>query len=185
MISCFANGFIAEKPSIQMVGTNRAKCEITVIWGRSVKRGTEWETAWERAVFVAWDEEAERVASRLDKGTRVSCTGTQETSSWADGTGQKRYSTKFRLTSWVVERQNQPQAAPDGRQQGGYASRQDRPAPAGGHQSSHRPSPAREPMQSAGLPADAGYGDYGGQDGTSSGYDGDSRGNAGDDLLTM
>lgn len=185
MISCFANGFIAEKPSIQMVGTNRAKCEITVIWGRSVKKGTEWETAWERAVFVAWDDEAERIASRLDKGTRVSCTGTQETSNWSDASGQKRYNTKFRLTSWVVEHQSRPQAAPEGRQQGGYASSQDRPAPARGQQSSYRQQPAREPMKAPGVPTDDGHGDFGGQDGTSSGYDGDPHGNAGDDLLTM
>lgn len=109
MITVFASGFIAEKPSLQLVGAKSAKCEFTVIWAKPEYRDGEWKTAWERATFTAWDTEAERVASRLDKGTRVTCTGLQETSSWQGTDGSKRYRTGYRLTSWVVEFQQRPQ----------------------------------------------------------------------------
>lgn len=102
MMSISATGFLAEKPELQMVGVNSVKCEFTVLWDRRERRGDQWETIWERAVFFAWGEEAERVASRLDKGSCVTCTGTQETSSWLHReSGQKRYATKYRLTAWV------------------------------------------------------------------------------------
>lgn len=106
MISCFAHGFVPEKPAVKLIGANKAKCEFTVVSPRSVKRSDGWETVWERATFVAWDDEAERVASRLDRGVIVTCTGNQETSVWTDSAGAKHYSTKYRLTSWTVEPHN-------------------------------------------------------------------------------
>jgi single-stranded DNA-binding protein len=124
MITCFAHGFIAEKPAVEMVGAGSCKCEFNVLWSRSVKRGGSWDTVWERATFVAWNDEAERVASRLDKGSRVTCTGTQETHSWDDQSGRKRYITKYRLTSWSVEPQRQQPS--EGRSSGARAPQQDR-----------------------------------------------------------
>lgn len=141
MITCFAHGFLAEKPTIEMVGARSCKCEFNVLWSRSVKRGEAWDTVWERATFVAWDEEAERVASRLDKGSRVTCTGTQETHSWNDQTGKKRYITKYRLTSWSVEPQRQQQQG-EGRSSAPRSPQQDR-QPSGPYRPAARPESQR------------------------------------------
>lgn len=123
MITCFAHGFIPDKPTVELIGANKAKCEFTVVSQRSVRRGENWETVWERAIFVAWDEEAERVASRLDKGTNVTCTGNQETSHWTDASGAKRYITKYRLTSWVVEKHGSGKSSGEDRSLSGGAAR--------------------------------------------------------------
>ena len=141
MITRFAHGFIAEKPTVEMVGLRSCKCEFNALWSRREKRGDAWETVWERATFVAWDDEAERVASRLDKGSRVTCTGTQETKSGNDPTGKKRYITKYRLTSWSVEPQRQQQVGED-RSMGARPPQQDR-QPAGAYRQSVRPGGQR------------------------------------------
>lgn len=141
MITCFAHGFIAEKPAVEMVGARSCKCEFNVLSSRSVKRGDGWETVWERATFVAWDDEAERVATRLDKGSRVTCTGTQETSSWNDQSGKKRYITKYRLTSWSVEQKRQQQSG-EGRSMADHPSQQDRQS-SGAHRQMVRPENQR------------------------------------------
>lgn len=148
MISCFASGFIAEKPAVLMVSANQCKCEFTVLWSRPVRRDGVWETVWERAVFVAWDEEAERVASRLDKGSRVTCTGTQETSSWLDGASQqRRYKTIYRLASWSVEHQSRPKGAHEGSSGHGQSSRSDYPN-GGGRSAPGRHAGQDEPSKS-------------------------------------
>ena len=104
MITITAAGFIGEKPELLLVGANNtAKCEFDVVWGRREYKRGEWVTAWERATFVAWEAEAERIAERLDKGSTVTCTGLQETSTWQDKEGQKHRTTKYRLTAWIVE----------------------------------------------------------------------------------
>lgn len=106
MITIMASGFIAEKPELLLVGaTNTAKCEFDVVSGRREYRKGNPETVWERATFVAWDAEAEKIAERLDRGTSVTCTGLQETSTWTDGSGQKRRKVKHRLTAWMIEPQ--------------------------------------------------------------------------------
>lgn len=103
MITITAHGFLAQKPELALVSASNSKCEFTVLWPRQARRNNSWDTVWERAVFVAWNDDAEKIASRLDKGTTVTCTGLQETSQWEDKTGQKRFTTKYRLTSWIVQ----------------------------------------------------------------------------------
>lgn len=111
MITVTATGFMGEKPQLQVVGTTSQKVEFDVIWGRRAFSAGQWKTAWERATFVAWGEEAERVAGSLDKGSNVSCTGLQETSEWADRDGNKRSKVKFRLTAWIKHHNPRPQDA--------------------------------------------------------------------------
>ena len=111
MISVTATGFIGEKPQLQVVSATSQKVEFDVIWGRRAFSAGQWKTAWERATFVAWGEEAERIAGSLDKGSNVSCTGLQETSDWADRDGNKRSKVKFRLTAWIKHHNPRPQDA--------------------------------------------------------------------------
>lgn len=119
MISIFASGFITGKPELQLVGTKRLrKCEFAVVATRRALQNGTWQDVWERATFVAWDEEAEKIASTLDKGFQVSCTGTQETNHWEDSAGGKHKSVKYKLTAWSIERKprqsNDRDAAPPG-----------------------------------------------------------------------
>ena len=75
MISAFASGFIGRKPELLLVGKNRRqKVEFDVIWERREKdRATgEWGSVYERATFVAWDDDAAQIAERFDKGTQAS-----------------------------------------------------------------------------------------------------------------
>lgn len=129
MITINAAGFIPAKPELQLVGPKRQhKCEFTVVAQRRHFVKGELETVWERAVFVAWDEEADRIASTLDKGMDVHCTGTQETSKWTDGGGQQRQTVRFKLLSWQVLRRSRGADAGDddrqssSRRTGGEAS---------------------------------------------------------------
>lgn len=139
MMSISATGFLVEKPELQYVGSNSTKCEFTVLAPRQTRRNNEWETVWERAVFVAWGEEAEIIASRMDKGSNVVCIGTQETSSWVDHQGQKRYMTKYKLSAWSIQRPSQD------------ANRAQRPAPSGDSQP--RAMPSRTYESAYGAPA--------------------------------
>ncbi len=104
MICIFATGFIGEKPELVYVGSNqKRKCEFDVVSERPVRQGDGWGKTWERATFVAWDEEAEKIASTLEKGYTVTCTGNQETSRYADDAGAARKAVRYRLTSWRIE----------------------------------------------------------------------------------
>ena len=115
MITVFAHGFVGEKPELQRVGKTH-KVEFDVVSQRSVrnKESQQWDKVWERATFVAWDDEAERIASTLDKGNNVTCTGVQETSSWVDNAGKKQYRTKYKLTAWNKEFQPRADSASRG-----------------------------------------------------------------------
>lgn len=147
MITVTAVGFISEKPQLVPVTANSQKCEFDVVWGRSAKEAGTWVTKWERATFVAWNEEAERIATQFEKGHDVTCTGVQETSTWEDRqSGQKRFKVKYRLTAW--NRHFQPQ--------GGGGNRSDRDArPAAPQQPSRAPYNQPQDTRRYNSPPDA------------------------------
>lgn len=109
MITITASGFLGEKPILQFVSKEHRKVEFDVISPRRVYRDGEWETVWERATFVAWDAEAEKVCMQLDKGSDVVCTGLQMTDDWVDRDQQKRRSIKYSLTAWEKRFSRAPQ----------------------------------------------------------------------------
>jgi len=164
MITIVAEGFLAENPAVELIGQSR-KCEITVLWARSARKGSEWVTVWERAIFVAWDDEAERLASMLEKGSDVACTGVQETSTWIDRTGATRYSTRYRLTYWLKKHRAQStrnQQDADPREGRGHGAER---TPYGGQQQrQHGPARASNPHEPRGAPSvdgrDADHGGY-------------------------
>ncbi len=137
MITIVATGFIPAKPELLLVGNKRRKkCEFTVVDSRRAWADGGWETVWERAVFVAWDEEAERVASTLDKGTNVTCTGMQETSKWVDNSGQARQAVKYRLTAWQIDRRGRTGEGSDHREP--HRTESQAHPDAGGEETPHR-----------------------------------------------
>lgn len=111
MISISVSGLLVAKPSVQLVGDgNSRKCEFTVFDLRRLRVSGQWQPVWERVVFVAWDDEADRVALIMNKGAHVSCTGLQETHQWLDAQGERRLAVKYRLTAWSVNyRQRLPE----------------------------------------------------------------------------
>lgn len=105
MMTITATGMVPEKPELLLVGKRHArKCEFMVVDSRWIPVDGKWRTVWERVVFVAWDDQAEKLASRLEPGSQVCCTGLLETERWEDKHGQKRYSPRYRLTAWAITR---------------------------------------------------------------------------------
>jgi single-stranded DNA-binding protein len=158
VITTIAVGFIAEKPEVVILGAKGArKCEFDVIWGRRALKNNEWVTVWERATFVAWNDEAEKVAERLEKGSNVTCTGTQETDSWVpQGGGSKQYRVKYALTSWIKYPKQQPPSKDGQGQQRGM------PAERGGYQQRAqpaRPAPASRPPRERDSGGETGFGE--------------------------
>jgi single-stranded DNA-binding protein len=141
MITITASGFIARKPELVLVGAKRTpKCEFTVCDVRRDFQNGEWVDVWEYVTFVAWREEAEKVASRLDKGHTITCTGLQETSTWTDQQQVKHKSVKYRLTAW----DSKPPRKPEGGSAGGPAhSSESRPLQAASGGSDHENGPSQ------------------------------------------
>jgi single-stranded DNA-binding protein len=112
-----AIGFIASKPHLQFISTTFQKVEFDVVAERSVKVKGEWVTRWERATFFAFNEEAENIASTLDKGHEVVCTGLQETDEWFDSASQtKRTKVKYKLSTWQIKYSRRAQSRDEGSQ---------------------------------------------------------------------
>ncbi len=110
-----ADGFIAEKPELTVVGAKRLrKREVDVVWTRRAFQNGEWQSVWERATFVAWNDLAEECAERLEKGMDVRCVGEQQTSSWTpQGAVKPVYRTKHDLVYWTrIGRRKTSDAAP-------------------------------------------------------------------------
>lgn len=120
MIVVTAVGFIADKPKLN-VFPNSQNCEFDVVSTRREKQGNEWVSVYERATFIVWGEEAERIASRLDRGHVVTATGRQKTSKWTDGQGIQRSKIKFDLLSWekLHTASSGSSSRPEGNQDGG------------------------------------------------------------------
>jgi single-stranded DNA-binding protein len=105
MMTITATGLVPEKPELLLVGKRHArKCEFVVVDSRWIPVNGQWRVVWERVVFVAWDDQAEKLASKLEPGSHVCCTGLLETERWEDKHGQKRYSPRYRLTAWAITR---------------------------------------------------------------------------------
>lgn len=111
MIAVFATGFIPKKPELEYLGPRRTrKCTFAVVWERRARVAGDWVSVYERATFEAWDDEAERVASTLDRGFTVTCSGTQTSSDWTDGSGANRRTVRYKLTDWNILRRGPPDA---------------------------------------------------------------------------
>jgi single-stranded DNA-binding protein len=105
MMTITATGFIAQQPELLTVGDRHArKCEVAVVDSRWISVNGNAQRIWERVVFVAWDEQAEKLASILETGSHVCCTGLLETHHWTDKKGNRRSNPRYRLTAWSLLR---------------------------------------------------------------------------------
>ena len=120
MIVVTATGFIGEKPML-ISFKNADKVEFDVISSSRIKSGGEWVTQFERATFVAWGEDAIRIAELLDRGQVVTATGVQKTSKWTDDSGQTRSKVRYELMRWERVFMPKPETGVRGDQHGGQA----------------------------------------------------------------
>lgn len=124
MITIAATGFTGEKPQLVVVGNGFQKCEFDIVSSRRTKIDGIMQTVWERASFIAWGDEAEQIATYVERGNTLFCTGVQETSSWTDGAGAKRYKVRYGLTAWHKVPVQRPQHQQDAHPQPGGQQRQ-------------------------------------------------------------
>jgi single-stranded DNA-binding protein len=105
MMTITATGFIPQQPELLIVGDRHARrCEVAVVDSRWISVDGTAQRIWERVVFVAWDEQAEKLASILEIGSHVCCTGLLETHHWTDKKGNRRSTPRYRLTAWSLLR---------------------------------------------------------------------------------
>jgi len=144
MMTLNAVGFVPDKPELTLVGSKgRRKCEFDVVSSRRENRNGEWVDVWERATFVAWEEDAQRCAEKLEAGMDIHAVGLQETSSWTpQGATKPVYRTKYRLLHW--ERVGRRKATADG----GERRHQAPSRPAHVNAPTAAPGPRREHNQS-------------------------------------
>lgn len=153
MISVTASGFVPNKPQLQYFPSNRQKVEFDVVSQRRAYVDGAWKTVYERATFVSWGEEAEDIATHLDKGSNVSCTGLQETSEWTDKDGNKRSKVRYQLTAWIKEHHYTPRPQGEGATDGAPRANDGRqngagnPEPAGHRQQPPRQQTSSRPQQ--------------------------------------
>lgn len=175
-----SDGFIAKQPPLIQVG-NTVKIEFDICSKRSARdrKGSGWIEIPEYVSFVAWGEEAERLADKLVPGREVSAIGLQETSSWTDKTtGHERSKVLFRLVHLDFVHRGNPQRQSQqqgnhGEYQGGednsYAGEPEAPRHQPRYQNHQRPVPQGRPapqeryanqQRQSPAPAIAGQGDH-------------------------
>ena len=140
MIHLTAYGYVPQQPKLVMVNTNNAKVEFEILDRRSVKVNGQWETVFESATFVAWNEDAERIAEMFTMGREVWAVGRQETSRYEQD-GVKKRRVLYRVVDYGVIRR--PKDESGGGQRGGQGNQADR---AEGNRQRNQP-PAAAPTQ--------------------------------------
>lgn len=100
MITVIAVGYCPRQPELRVLSETAVKCEFEVLSKRNVKEGGNWVSVIESATFVAWNDQARRLAEHLTAGREITATGRQETSRWTDATGVKKSRVVFRLTDF-------------------------------------------------------------------------------------
>lgn len=106
MMHLTAYGYVPQQPKLVMVNANNAKAEFEILDRRSVKVNGKWESAFESATFVAWNEDAERIAEMFTTGRDVWAVGRQETSRYeVDGVKKKRV--VYRVVDWGIVRRKE------------------------------------------------------------------------------
>jgi single-stranded DNA-binding protein len=98
-----------------MVNPSTSKVEFEILDRRSVKVSGQWENVFESATFVAWNEDAERIAEMFTSGREVWAIGRQETSRY-EVEGVKKRRITYRVVDWGIVRRKEEGA---GEQRGG------------------------------------------------------------------
>lgn len=150
-----SEGFITRQPALQRAGALEI-LEFAVVSKRPVrnKQTQEWTHVFESQTFVAWEDDARRLAEKLVPGKQVTVTGIQETSHFTGNDGEQKSRTVFRVLHCEIHRR-EPQQERDVQGQG-YAGEHDgqwvqqhegQPLQQYQRQSSQQQRPAQQPAR--------------------------------------
>lgn len=108
-------GRLVRDPELRYTNNGKAWCRFSIAVDRpfSNKQDPNAQTA-DFFNIVAWDKQAETIATYITKGRQIAIQGRLQTGTYKDQTGQTRYSTdvmleKFDFIGSNSQQQNQPQ----------------------------------------------------------------------------
>lgn len=88
-------GNITNDLQVRYTGNGSAVVSFGVATNRSYKMGDEWKDETTFHNVVIWGNQAEQIAQRARKGTRIFIAGRLQTRTWDDADGKKNYKTEI------------------------------------------------------------------------------------------
>ncbi len=88
-------GNVTSDIQVRYTGNGNAVCSFGVATNRRYKMGDDWKEETSFHNIVVWGNQAEQLAQRAKKGTRVFVSGRLQTRSWDDKEGKKNYKTEI------------------------------------------------------------------------------------------
>ena len=95
----FLLGNLGQDPSLKHTASGKTLCRFSLATSRAFRRGEAWEELTDWHDIVVWDQQAERLARRLMKGSSCLVEGRLAPRTWEDQEGRKR-----RVVDVVAER---------------------------------------------------------------------------------
>lgn len=86
-------GRLGADPELKSTATGKLVCNLSVATDEYAGKDKERRTEWHRV--TVWSQQAEACAKYLKKGSLVYIQGRNQTRSWNDKDGNKRYSTEI------------------------------------------------------------------------------------------
>jgi single-strand DNA-binding protein len=88
-------GNVTSDIQVRYTGNSNAVCSFGVATNRRYKMGDDWKEETSFHNIVVWGNQAEQLAQRAKKGTRVFVSGRLQTRTWDDKEGKKNYKTEI------------------------------------------------------------------------------------------
>lgn len=123
MITITASGFCPRQPDLRPIRENLFKCEFDICSRRNTKVDGAWTSVVESVTFVAWNDEARRLAEHLTAGSEITAVGSQETSTW-EKDGVQKTRVLYKLLSYDLKRSGNS-GGKVGRNEGSHAGDSD------------------------------------------------------------
>jgi single-strand DNA-binding protein len=87
-------GNVTNDPDLRFTPSGSAVLSFGMATNRSYKQGDEWKEEASFHNIVIWGDRAQRLAERIQKGTRLIAKGRLQTRSWDGNDGKKNYKTE-------------------------------------------------------------------------------------------
>lgn len=87
-------GNVTNDPDLRFTPSGSAVLSFGMATNRSYKQGDEWKEEASFHNIVIWGDRAQRLAERIQKGTRLIAKGRLQTRSWDGTDGKKNYKTE-------------------------------------------------------------------------------------------
>jgi len=87
-------GNVTKDPDLRYTPSGTAVISFSLATNRRYKKGEEWTDEVAYHNLVVWNQ-AEQLAQRIKKGTRIYVEGRVQTKSWDDKEGKKQYKTEI------------------------------------------------------------------------------------------